>query len=40
MTAWLAIRNDAAHGKYKNYTKDQIALLLQGVRDFIARNPA
>jgi len=40
ITAWLAIRNDAAHGNYSNYTSDQVKLLIQGVRDFFIRNPA
>jgi hypothetical protein len=40
VTAWLDLRNKAAHGKYAEYTKEQVALMLQGVRDFIARNPA
>lgn len=40
ITAWLGLRNDAAHGKYGGYTKDQVGLLIGGVRDFIARNPA
>ena len=40
VTAWLGLRNDAAHGHYSAYTKDQVALLLQSVRDFITRHPA
>ena len=40
VTAWLGLRNDAAHGNYSAYTKDQVALLLQSVRDFITRHPA
>ena len=38
--AWLSIRNDAAHGNYGNSEKKQVSLMLQGVRDFIYRNPA
>src|SRR6266849_5191275 len=34
VTAWLDLRNKAAHGKYQEYTKEQVALTLQGVRDF------
>ncbi len=37
LTAWLDLRNRAAHAQYNEYTKDQVSLLLQGVRDFIAR---
>jgi hypothetical protein len=40
VTAWLDLRNKAAHGKYSEYTKEQVALMIQGVRDFIARVPA
>jgi hypothetical protein len=35
ITAWLGLRNFAAHGKYSEYTKEEIALMLQGVRQFI-----
>lgn len=40
VTAWQAIRNDAAHGDYGKYVAEQVRLLIAGVRDFIARNPA
>lgn len=40
VTAWLGLRNNAAHGKYNEYSIEQVALMVQGVRDFIARNPA
>lgn len=40
ITAWLDLRNKAAHGKYSEYSKDQVALVVQGVRDFMARVPA
>jgi len=40
VTAWLGLRNSAAHGNYTNYTKDQVALLISGVRDFLTRNSA
>lgn len=40
VTAWLDLRNNAAHGHYDQYSADQVALLIQGVRDFIARHPA
>ncbi len=40
VTAWLDLRNKAAHGKYSEYTRDQVAVMLQGVREFIARVPA
>ena len=40
VTAWLGLRNDAAHGKYSAYTRDQVSLFLQSIRDFITRHPA
>jgi hypothetical protein len=40
VTAWLGLRNDAAHGKYEEYDKGQVALLLGGIRDFVGRTPA
>lgn len=33
--AWLGIRNSSAHGKYSEYTKEEISLMLQGIRQFI-----
>ena len=35
--SWLDLRNKAAHGKYEGYTREQVYVMLQGVRDFIAR---
>ena len=40
VTAWLGLRNNAAHGEYDEYTKEQVRLLIDGVRDFITRYPA
>ena len=40
VTAWLDLRNKAAHGQFGDYAKEQVALMSQGVRDFITRNPA
>lgn len=40
VTSWLAIRNDAAHGKYDEYTKEQIMNMVSGIREFLTRNPA
>lgn len=37
ITAWLGIRNKAAHGRYTEFNEDQVELFLAGVRDFIAR---
>ncbi|MBI5795339.1 MAG: hypothetical protein HZA47_03375 [Planctomycetes bacterium] len=38
VTAWLDLRNKAAHGRYSEYTKDQVGLMLSGVTDFMTRN--
>lgn len=40
ITAWLDLRNNAAHGQYAKYSTDQVARLIEWVRDFIAKNPA
>ncbi|MBN4054963.1 hypothetical protein JYT15_00480 [Acidimicrobium ferrooxidans] len=40
VTAWLDLRNKAAHGEYTEYSVDQVVLLMNGVRDFMARHPA
>lgn len=37
VTAWLDLRNKAAHGKYNEYSIEQVALMLQGVSDFMVR---
>ena len=40
VTAWLDLRNKAAHAKHSEYTKEQVVLMLQGVQDFTTRFPA
>jgi len=40
VTAWLDLRNKAAHGKYNEYTKEQVLLLLENVHNFLQRIPA
>ncbi|OCA78878.1 hypothetical protein BBH99_07230 [Chryseobacterium contaminans] len=35
ITAWLDLRNRAAHGKYSEYNIDQVNLMYQGVLNFI-----
>jgi hypothetical protein len=35
VTAWLDLRNRAAHGKYSEYTQEQVELMYQGVLNFI-----
>lgn len=39
VTTWLDLRNKAAHGKYDVYNKDQVALMLQGITEFMSRVP-
>jgi hypothetical protein len=40
VTAWLGLRNDAAHGDYGKYTIDQVRIMWDGVKDFLKRVPA
>jgi hypothetical protein len=40
VTAWLGLRNHAAHGQYEEYTKEQVILFLQATGDFISRYTA
>jgi len=40
MVYWLGLRNDAAHGHYANYSKDDVAGLINEVRNFIMSTPA
>lgn len=37
VTAWLDLRNRAAHGKYSEYTLEQVKLMYMGVLDFVSR---
>jgi hypothetical protein len=40
ITAWLDLRNNAAHGNYSAYDEQQVAKLIEWVEDFISKNPA
>lgn len=40
VTAWLDLRNKAAHGKYSEYNDTQVKQMNMGVRDIIIRKPA
>lgn len=40
VTAWLGLRNHAAHGEYDKYDHKQVTALITGVRDFVTRHPA
>lgn len=37
VTAWLGLRNDAAHGNFGAYSTEQVALFSQALNDFMAR---
>jgi hypothetical protein len=39
VTMWLDLRNKAAHGKYSEYTRQQVELMHQGVVEFMSRVP-
>ena len=36
--AWLAIRNSAAHGKDDEFTRSDVASMIRGVTDFLAKH--
>lgn len=40
VTAWLDLRNKAAHGHYDDYDEQQVAALIRDVREFLIRHPA
>jgi len=40
VTAWLDLRNKAAHGHYTEYDHAQVAALIRDVLDFAAKHPA
>jgi uncharacterized protein (DUF2164 family) len=40
VTAWLDLRNKATHGQYETYERNQVDLLVAGIRDFLTRLPA
>ena len=40
VTAWLDLRNKAAHGHYDEYDNNQVNQMIMGVKDFIVRNLA
>ena len=40
VTAWLGLRNKAAHGEYGAYDENQVDVLISGVEHFVARTPA
>ena len=40
MTAWLDLRNRAAHGEYSKYDQDHVEALTRDLRSFMSRYPA
>ncbi|MFD8492274.1 hypothetical protein [Amycolatopsis sp. NPDC059657] len=40
VTAWLGLRNSAAHGQYSDYVDSDVRLLIDGVRAFAIKYPA
>jgi HEPN domain-containing protein len=40
ITAWLGLRNSAAHGDYAEYSASEVKHTISAVRDFIVRHPA
>lgn len=40
VTAWLDLRNNAAHGNYNEYQKEQVALMIDAIQNFMTRHPA
>jgi hypothetical protein len=40
VTAWLDLRNKAAHGRYTEYNKEQVDLMVRAIREFVSRLPA
>jgi len=40
ITGWLDLRNKAAHGNYAEYDRQQVILMLEGIKHFISRTPA
>ena len=37
VTMWLDLRNKAAHGKYDEYTSEQVTNMYSGITEFMAR---
>lgn len=40
VTAWLDLRNKAAHGEYEEYDAAQVAALIRDASEFLIRSPA
>jgi hypothetical protein len=40
VTAWLGVRNNAAHGEYTKVVHEAVGAMIHGIRMFIGRHPA
>jgi hypothetical protein len=40
VTAWLDLRNSAAHGEYTNYDGNDVRHFISGLRVFVSKYPA
>ncbi|QCW80675.1 hypothetical protein EQG64_22595 [Streptomyces sp. S6] len=40
VTAWMDLRNKAAHGDYSTYDKSEVGQFIEGVRTFLVKYPA
>jgi hypothetical protein len=40
VTAWLSIRNAAAHGDQEKFSESEVRHMMAAIRDFVARTPA
>lgn len=40
VTAWLGLRNEAAHGNYANYDSQQVRSMIASITEFFTRHPA
>jgi hypothetical protein len=40
VTAWMGIRNDAAHGDYEKVISESVRLMIEGIRHFVSIHPA
>lgn len=38
VTAWLGLRNKAAHGEYAEYSQEQVSILISSIREFVTRS--
>jgi hypothetical protein len=39
ITAWLGLRNHAAHGEYEKYSIEEVRIMSQGIMNFMSQHP-